>query len=91
MTVKNRSKNHHHISVGGVQTICQMTKDVMKESFKSFLPSVNEQATLVEELVVLVGQKWASLIVALSWFKECLPERIDHEHMAQERKKTQKV
>lgn len=41
----------------------------MKEPFTTFLPSVDEQAQLVEELVILVGQKWALIIPALAWFQ----------------------
>ena len=65
--------------------------DVMKEPFTTFLPSVDEQAQLVEELVILVGQKWASYISALAWFKDHLPARIHHEHMEQMKTKTRKV
>ena len=63
----------------------------MKEPFTTFLPSVDEQAQLVEELVILVGQKWASYIPALAWFKDHLPPRIHHEQIEQMKTKTKKV
>ena len=63
----------------------------MKEPFTTFLPNVDEQAQLINELVVLVGHKWASHIPALQWFKGHLPTRIHHEHMEEMKMKTKKV
>ena len=99
MTVKNRNKDHHMFQLVAFQNRVSpnhlpndATKsDVMKEPFTTFLPSVDEQAQLVEELVILVGQKWASYIPALAWFKDHLPARIHHEHMEQMKTKTKKV
>ena len=99
MTVKNRNKDHHMFQLVAFQNRVSPNhlpndapkSDVMKEPFTTFLPSVDEQAQLVEELVILVGQKWASYIPALAWFKDHLPARIHHEHMEQMKTKTKKV
>ena len=99
MTVKNRNKDHHMFQLVAFQNRVSPNhlpndapkSDVMKEPFTTFLPSVDEQAQLVEELVILVGQKWASYIPALAWFKDHLPARIHHEHMKQMKTKTKKV
>ena len=76
MTVKNRNKDHHMFQLVAFQNRVSPNhlpneapkSDVMKEPFTTFLPSVDEQAQLVEELVILVGQKWALNIPALAWF-----------------------
>ena len=77
MTVKNRNKDHHMFQLVAFQNRVSANhlpndapkSDVMKEPFTTFLPSVDEQAQLVEELVILVGQKWALIIPALAWFQ----------------------
>ena len=76
MTMKNRNKDHHMFQLVAFQNRVSPNhlpndapkSDVMKEPFTTFLPSVDEQAQLVEELVILAGQKWALNIPALAWF-----------------------
>ena len=77
MTVKNRNKDHHMFQLVTFQNRVSANhlpndapkSDVMKEPFTTFLPSVDDQAQLVEELVILVGQKWALIIPAPAWFQ----------------------
>jgi len=59
--------------------------------FTTFLPTAQEQETLVEQLTLLVCQQWTKYVPALSWFKEHVPEQIQHKHMAGAKKKTNKV
>ena len=99
MTVKNQNKDHHMFQWVAFENRVSPNhlpneapkKDVMKEPFTTFLPNADEQAQLVNELVVLVGHKWASYIPALQWFKGYLPARIQHEHMEEMKMKTKKV
>lgn len=65
--------------------------DICKIPLTTFLPSVQEQELLAEELTTLVGHKWAEYIPALKWFEEHLPDHIYHKHMDDVRKKTNKV
>ena len=57
----------------------------------TFLPSVQEQEILAEELTTLVGLKWAEHIPSLKWFDKHLPDHIYHKHMEDVKKKTSKV
>lgn len=66
-------------------------RNINSEPFTSFLPNAEEQLKLVEELVVLVGHKWAEYLPQLLWYKEFLPKYIHHEKMEETKNKTQKV
>ncbi len=65
--------------------------DICKLPLTTFLPSVQEQEILAEELATLVGHKWAEHIPALEWFEDYLPDNIYHKHMDDVTKKTNKV
>jgi hypothetical protein len=69
----------------------QPVVDVDKISWLTFLPSAKEQASLAEEITVLVCQQWAKYIPALSWFNEYVPPHTAHKHMEDVKKKTNKV
>ena len=66
-------------------------RDINTEPYTTFLPSADEQLQLVEELIVLVGHKWAEHIPELSWYKDFLPDHIQHDNIEETRKKTEKV
>jgi hypothetical protein len=55
--------------------------DICKLPLTTFLPSVQEQEILAEELATLVGHKWAEHIPALERFEDYLPDNIYHKHM----------
>lgn len=99
MTLNNKNKDHHMY-----QMVCFKNRissnhlpnssaknNVDQMPFSSFLPSAEDQFSLVEELIVLVGITWAKYIPSLSWFLECLPKQITHAQMENTKKKTEKV
>ena len=53
--------------------------------------SAQVQTRLAEDLVVLVCQRWAKYIPALSWLVDYVPEHIPHKHMDEVQRKTNKV
>ena len=65
--------------------------DISKMPLTTFLPNVQEQEILAEELTTLVGLKWEEHIPSLKWFNEHLPDHIYHKHMEDVKKKTNKV
>lgn len=99
MTVKNRVKDHHMFNILAFKNRVnpnhlpniEPKRDIDKEPFTTFLPSAEEQVTLTEEFVVLVGHVWATCIPALAWFKDHIPKEIHHDHVKEARTKTEKV
>ena len=99
MTIKNKGKDHHMFQIVAFKNRVNPNflpddrpkSDINKEPFTTFLPSAKEQLQLVEELVVLVGNKWAKYVPALSWYADHLPKHIHHENIAQTKEKTDKV
>ena len=99
MTKKNQNKDHHMFQFVGYKGCTSSNhlpndKPIMKVediSLTTFLPNDAEQRMLVGELVILVGNKWAKNIPALSWFQEYLPDTIAHEYMQVTKLKTEKV
>ncbi|CAB4034421.1 Hypothetical predicted protein, partial [Paramuricea clavata] len=65
--------------------------DINTESYTTFLPSAEEQLKLVNELVILVGHKWAEHVPELSWYKDFLPDHIQHNKMEEMKRKTENV
>jgi hypothetical protein len=99
MTKKNQNKDHHMFQFVGYKNRISSnhlpndkpTMKVQDISLTTFLPNAAEQRMLVDELVILVGNKWAEYIPALWWFKEHIPDRIVHEYMQVTKLKTEKV
>lgn len=99
MTVKNRNKDHHLFQLVAFKNRIPSnhlpsnvpSADVNKVPFSSFIPSPEEQTILKEEMIVLVGLKWAHYIPALSRLKDHLPPCVTHENMEKTRMKTEKV
>ena len=99
MTLTNRNKDHHLFQLVAFKNRIPSSHlpfnvpsaDVNTIPFSSFIPSLEDQNALKEEMVVLVGLKWAHYIPALSWLKEYLPPCITHENMGKTRLKTEKV
>jgi hypothetical protein len=99
MTIKNKAKDHHMFQICAFKNRIspnhlpddKPNRDINKEPFTTFLPSAEEQLQLVEEFVILVGNKWADYIPALAWYADPdLPMHIHHENMDQTKKKTEK-
>ena len=65
-------------------------RDINTKPYTTFLSSADEQLKLVEELIVLVGHKWAECIPELSWYKDFLPDHIQHDNIEETRKKTER-
>jgi len=99
MTLTNRNKDHYMF-----QRVCFKNRissnrlpnsspkaDAKQVQFSTFLPSAQDQSTLIEELILLVGNVWAKYIPSLAWFHECLPKCIVHAQMENTKKKTEKV
>ena len=99
ITLKNRNKDHHLFHLEAFKNRISSNQlpsnvasaDVNTIPFSSFIPSLEDQNALKEEMVVLVGLKWAQHIPALSWLTEYLPPCITHGNMDKTRFKTQKV
>ena len=99
MMKSNQNKDYHmfqyvayenRISANHLADEKQIT-DISKMPLTTFLPSVQEQEILAEELTTLVGLKWAEHIPSLKWFDKHLPDHIYHKHMEDVKKKTNKV
>ncbi len=99
MTLQNRNKDHHLFQLVAFKNRVPSnhlpsnipSSDICKIPFSSILPSPDEQTTLKEELVVLVGLKWAHYIPALSWLEEHLPPFIPHQNTDMTQVKSEKV
>ena len=99
MTAKNQNKDHHMYQYVAFKNRIspnhlpndQVTMNVDKVPLTTFLPNAAEQSMLVDEFVFLVGQIWAKHIPALAWFKEHLPDQIQHVYMKETKQKTEKV
>lgn len=99
MTLTNRNKDHHMFQLVSFKNRISSNHlpnssckaDVNQVQFSTFLPSAEDQSTLIEELIVLVGHVWAKYIPSLAWFHECLPKYIVHAQMENTKKKTEKV
>ena len=98
MTLTNRNKDHMFQLVSFKNRISSnhlpnsSCKAVVNQvQFSTFLPNAEDQSTLIEELIVLVGHVWAKYIPSLAWFHECLPKYIVHAQMENRKKKTEKV
>ncbi|XP_022783267.1 uncharacterized protein LOC111324048 [Stylophora pistillata] len=99
MTLTNKNKDHHmyqmvafknRISSNHLPNISPKN-DASQVLFSSFLPNAEEQSTLIEELIILIGHVWGKFIPSLAWFTECLPKQIVHAQMENTKKKTEKV
>ena len=99
MTIKNKAKDHHMFQTVAFKNRIspnhlpddQPKRDINQEPFTTFLPSAEEQLQLVEELVVLVGNKWTEYVPALAWYADYIPKHIQHENMKETKRKTEKV
>ncbi|KAK3754519.1 hypothetical protein QZH41_019112, partial [Actinostola sp. cb2023] len=99
MTMKNRNKDHHMFQIVAFKNRISSNHlpsnvhngDVNTIPFTTFLPSPEDQSKLKDELVIIVGHKWAQYIPALSWLKEYLPPNITHEYIDKTHQKTEKV
>ena len=99
MTMKNRNKDHHMFQIVAFKNRKSSNHlpsnvhngDVNTIPFTTFLPSPEDQSKLKDELVIIVGHKWAQYIPALSWLKEYLPPNITHEYIDKTHQKTEKV
>lgn len=99
MMKSNQNKDYHmfqyvayenRVSANHLPDEKQIT-DICKMRLTIFLPSVQEQEILAEELTTLVGLKWAEHIPSLKWFDEHLPDHIYHKHKEDVKKKANKV
>ena len=99
MSLKNRNKDHHLFQLVAFKNRIPSnhlpsnvpSADVNTIPFSSFIPSLEDQNILKEEMVLLIGLKWAHYIPALSWLKDYLPPCITHANMDRTRMKTEKV
>ena len=99
MTIKNKAKDHHMFQTVAFKNRIspnhlpddQPKRYINQEPFTTFLPSAEEQLQLVEELVVLVGNKWTEYFPALGWYADYIPKHIRHENMKETKRKTEKV
>lgn len=99
MTIKNKAKDHHMFQIVAFKNRISPNhlpndypkRNINQEPFTTFLPNAEEQLQLVEELVVLVGNKWAEYVSALAWYADHIPKHIQHENMEETKKKTEKV
>lgn len=99
MMKKNQNKDHHMFQYVSYEARISPNHlpddkpigDIDNIPFTTFLPSAQEQETLAEQLTLLVCHQWAKYIPALSWFKEHVPGQLQHKHMADVKKKTNKV
>ena len=99
MTLTNKNKDHHmyqmvafknRISSNHLPNVSPKN-DTSQVLFSSFLPNAEDQSTLIEELIILIGHVWGKYISSLAWFTECLPGQIVHAQMENTKKKTEKV
>jgi hypothetical protein len=99
MIKQHRDKDHHMFQYVAYENRVSpnhmpddiTVADINKVPFTSFLPSGDEQLSLIDQFTVLVCQKWAKCIPSMGWFKDCMPSYILHKHMDDMKKKTSKV
>jgi hypothetical protein len=99
MTKQHQNKDHHMFQYVAYENRVSpnhmpgdiTVADINKVPFTSFLPSGDEQLSLIDQFTVLVCQKWAKYIPNMGWFKDCMPSYIPHKHMDDMKKKTSKV
>ena len=84
MTLSNKNKDHHMYQLVAYKNRIPSNhlsnehamNDVKQVPLSTFLPSSEEQSTLVEEFIILIGHVWGQYIPSLSWFLEHLPQQI---------------
>jgi hypothetical protein len=99
MTKQHQNKDHHMFQYVAYENRVSpnhmpddiTVADINKVPFTNFLPSGDEQLSLIDQFTVLVCQKWAKYIPNMGWFKDCMPSYIPHKHMDDMKKKTSKV
>lgn len=99
MTLTNKNKDHHMYQMVAFKNRISSNhlpntspkNDASQGLFSSFLPNAEDQSTLIEELIILIGHVWGKYISSLAWFTECLPKQIVHAQMENTKKKTEKV